>query len=67
MKTLYKKNIKPYQNFTGFYKNGLEALNKLKNPQNKGKNQKVKNVNKLSQKPSNMSINSGLYLKTTFL
>ena len=41
MKT-YKKNTEPYQNFTGFYKKGIEASNKLQNPQNKGKCQKVK-------------------------
>ena len=41
MKTL-KKNIDPYQNFTGFYKKDVQALNNLQNPQNKGKNQKVK-------------------------
>ena len=34
-------NIEPYQNFIGFYKNDVEGLNKLQNPQNKGKNQKV--------------------------
>ena len=28
----YKKNIESYQNFTGFYKKGVEALNKLQNP-----------------------------------
>ena len=28
----YKKNIEPYQNFTGFYKKGVEAFNKLQNP-----------------------------------
>ena len=38
----YKKNIEPHQNFTGFYKIGVEALNKLQNPENKGKNQKGK-------------------------
>ena len=30
-----------YKNFTGFYEKGVEALNKLQNQQNKGKNQKV--------------------------
>ena len=35
-------NIEPYQNFIGFYKKGVEGLSKLQNPQNKGKNQKVK-------------------------
>ena len=41
MKAL-KKNIGPYQNFTGFYEKGVETSNKLQNPQNKGKNRKVK-------------------------
>ena len=41
METL-QENIEPYQNFTSFYKKGVEALNKLHNLQNKGKNQKVK-------------------------
>ena len=27
----YEKNIEPYQNFTGFYKKGEEAMNKLQN------------------------------------
>ena len=34
--------MEPYQNFTGFYKKGVETLNELQNPQNKGKNQKIK-------------------------
>ena len=28
----YKKNIKPHQNFTDFYKKGVEVLNELQNP-----------------------------------
>ena len=28
----YKKNIEPYQNFTGLYEKGVGALNKLQNP-----------------------------------
>ena len=39
MKTLY---IEPYQNFTCFYKKGVDALNKLQNSYSKGKNKKVK-------------------------
>ena len=41
METL-QENIEPYQNFTSFYKKGVEALNKLQNLQNKSKDQKVK-------------------------
>ena len=29
---LLKKNIEPHQNFTGFYKKDVEALNELQNP-----------------------------------
>ena len=36
------KSIEPHQNFTGFYKKDVEALQELQNPQNKGKNQKLK-------------------------
>ena len=37
----YKKNIEPYQNFTGFYEKGVGAF-KLQIPYSKGKNQKIK-------------------------
>ena len=33
LKTL-KKDIEPYQNFTGFYKEAVEVLDELQNPWN---------------------------------
>ena len=28
----YKKNVEPYQNFIGFYRKGVDALDQLQNP-----------------------------------
>ena len=53
LKTL-KKNIKPHQNFTDFYKKGIVAPDQLKNLYIEYQKSKVKKVSKLWQKLSNI-------------